>query len=246
MSSGPKHLSYSQLELWTKCPRQWKFRYIDQMDADPWLAAWAGSAFHSWVEYWEISQMPPETFSMFLDDQIELERAKTDKEPKISGGETLDDWYELGVKLCRKWVEWRTSEPHNVLANEAEFLAPLPGLKLPIKGFVDAVVDDGVVDWKSGKKMPTPVQIKIYGAILRALGWDVNKAGYYNARTGKVATWHKLDYSLEDVALLFKPLDEGIAKGEYPANTGYHCKWCPGFSKCPEGLRFKGRIGPSD
>lgn len=235
-----KHLSYSSLELWLKCPRQWKFRYVDGMDSAPWVAAWAGSAFHKWVEDWEVQKMEPETFRFYLDDQIEKERSKTDLEPRESGGLSLEDWSDFGVALCEKWVSWRTSEDREILGSEVEFLVPLPGLRLPVKGFVDALFDL-VIDWKTGIKMPTPTQLKIYGAILRALGWPQEKGAFYNARTGKLATLHDLDYTIEDVVALFKPLDDGIHEGVYPPNPDYHCKWCPGLSQCSEGMRRVGR-----
>lgn len=236
-----KHLSYSQLELWTKCPRQWKFRYVDKMDSDPWLAAWAGSAFHTWVEDWEASPKDPETYGGYFDDQLEFEYSKTDKAPQISQGDTVDVWRELGVELCRKWLVWRLQEGHEVLLNEAQFVVPLPGLKLPIKGFVDALLVGEILDWKTGRKMPGSTQLKIYGAVMKALGWDAQTGSYYNARTGKVGKKYELDYSLAEVAELFKPLDDGIQEGVYPPNPDYHCKWCPGLAQCHEGMNRVGR-----
>ncbi len=235
MARKVKHLSFSSLDTFNTCPKQWRFKYVEGMDSAPWLASWAGSAFHNWVEYWETHHQSPESFRNFFDEQVEFEKLFAEHEAQISQDEVESVWRELGVTLCEMWVEWRTVEGREVLANELEFVVPLPRLRLPIKGFVDAVVNTDVVDWKTGRKIPKPTQIKIYGVILRLLGWDIQRVGYYNARTGKVATWHDLDMKLDDVVEMFKPLDDAIAAEDFPANPGFHCKWCPALPQCQEG-----------
>jgi len=44
------HISHSQINMWLRCPRQWKYRYVDGLKIPPSGALIVGSAYHSALE----------------------------------------------------------------------------------------------------------------------------------------------------------------------------------------------------
>jgi hypothetical protein len=164
-------------------------------------------------------------------------------------------WREYGGDLARLYVAHRRkflAEPEGWRllskpggegwAHEVEFSTEVDGVLL--KGFIDAawISADGatilVEDFKSGSSEGDPLQPKLYGAALRALGFIGDRrviARFYEARKGAHGATMELttadDAEVSYRANTAQAMDRaGIFP---PSPSNYNCSTCPVKSRCP-------------
>ena len=143
----PRHLSVSSVELYAKCPAQWKRRYVDKVDAPSVPMLW-GTAFHkaleaghngldaetAWVQAWNAGR-----------DQA-ASRGLTFAPNKLHGLTLLDDFEQRGLTMqCSAEVMFRLPFPNGKIVD------PMTRKPIPLLGYVDAFTPDETREYKTSK-----------------------------------------------------------------------------------------------
>jgi putative RecB family exonuclease len=204
----------------------------------------------------EAAAMWKESFSILVDHtERESGKARSTWKAAKGGKEGEAFWREFGGDLARMYVAHRRkflAEPEGWRllskpggegwAHEVEFNTEVDGVLL--KGFIDAAWTsaDGatilIEDFKSGSSEGDPLQPKLYGAALRALGFigDRRVIGrFYEARKGAHSATMELttadDAEVSYRANTAQAMDRaGIFP---PSPSGYNCSTCAVKSRCP-------------
>ena len=245
-----KYLSPSQIGKFRRCPRQWKFQYIDKLPDPAGEKAFVGSFVHIVLE--KLMELPKE--------QRLLARAKeiaNECWPEF----TNDKGYKrLGLDNDRvrafKWAAldainglWDVEDPKevDVLATEERLKVPISGV--PFVGVVDRLdgTADRIVvnDYKSGKapgksyererleqvmlyalavneiRGVMPERVRLLYLGQRIVESVVTKQKAANCRKRLVATWEDVNGASES--------------GEFPAVANALCAWCPYLQRCETG-----------
>lgn len=127
----PRHLSVSAVSLYTRCPAQWKRRYVDRV-VDPSTAAQAtGIAFHKALEALHRGQ-DGELAWLAAADEMEALLAQTSQSLTMSK--------EHGLKLLGAYrslgLDRATGEPERMF----RLPFPLSNIPVPLLGFIDLAV----------------------------------------------------------------------------------------------------------
>ncbi len=156
----PRHLSVSAVELYVKCPAAYRERYVEKKPTPPSVAMSWGTAFHraleaghhgadaeaAWLKSWNAMR-----------DECAA-RGQVFAPSKSHGLALLDEFARRGLQ--------RVGKP------EVKFSLKLPGgnVPVPILGFIDAVLDDEMREYKTSKggwwtetKARTSNQSAVYG-----------------------------------------------------------------------------------
>lgn len=246
----PRHLSPSSSGMYQQCPRKWRFRYVDRLPDPPGQAALIGTFAHLVLEH--LLQRPA--------GQRTREAAKGLARSLWSEFERDEDYRELGLSDAdakafrwRAWIAieglWALEDPDatEVHATEHEVQVDIKGV--PFRGIVDRidVHEDQLVitDYKSGKApsdrfRARPLkQVLLYAAAVEA-GTGQRPMGarlhYLGQRTlGVRVTDRNLGIVTDELAATWQALNDDARTGEFAADTGPLCAWCPFLSECTEG-----------
>ena len=149
------------------------------------------------------------------------------------------DWWNLnGLKMFQDFVEvWKQTGWSVWITPEG-----VPGLELEInvhygdtlvKAFIDlvAVTADGeliVVDFKTGKSMPSNMQLGLYASsIEKQFGVRPTQGYYYDARKAQTVLTDKLDrWTPELFEELFRQFGIGVENQIFLPNVGMSCSTC--------------------
>jgi len=153
---GQNHISYSQISMYTQCPKQWELSYKENLrEYTESIHTLFGSSFHFVIqEYYETfyNNSVKAADEMNLEENLESQmRTNYAESVKKSGGhfstaKDLSEFYEDGVEILREFKRRRAS----YLTKTGWHLA---GIEIPImvtpekdyenilfKGFIDAVL----------------------------------------------------------------------------------------------------------
>lgn len=158
--SPPDHLSVSQVTTYLGCPRKYRFRYLDKLEAEVKSANLAfGSAVHSAIEWWQGERIagrvpdPERALRMFRADwTAQLADPLLDLEEK-----TPEDYATLGEALVKLFMERFANEPPP-LAVEQRFEVSLHDvttggqLPVPLVGYFDGLADGMVWELKTAAR----------------------------------------------------------------------------------------------
>ncbi|MGW9170139.1 RecB family exonuclease [Streptomyces decoyicus] len=254
MSIETQPRSVSQTEQYEKCAWQFKLRRIDRVVPRP--AAWSthGTAFHSACEALELSgrtMSTEEAVEVFSDQYSQLMNKDLTKQPDISTwlsagrgpAEDIEHRYKVGQEQTRHYAEWSRenntkiwTDPKGRPGIELSFTVEFGGVS--VRGFIDQLIamPDGSVrprDLKTGSTK-SHFQLETYGlAVRKFYGVEVNAADWYLAKEGRLSRPVKLDQVTEDqVGERYAAMDAGVKAGRYPAQPGYHCRFCDVSHAC--------------
>lgn len=175
----PDHISFSQYNTYTRCPRSW---YLDKIAKAEQRQTWylpIGTAVHSMIEnrlnfdipFTELPSVE-EVFYPLIEKQMQIDPdhknwlASTASDGKLTEARALRHVRECFSKALEFLDE--------VDVWEVEFDASgaLPGLSVPIKAYVDIIGEHKkhgpvILDWKTGKQKPKDnFQLETYQALL--------------------------------------------------------------------------------
>lgn len=247
-----KYLSFTQLSMFLRCPRQYEFRYIQGLKIPPSGAMVQSKAWHQTLEnnyrqkIVSLEDLPlsdmQDYFAARYDDALNKEEVKFDENENPAG---LKD---QGVVIVETHHEIIAPKVRPIQVEE-EFLISL-GEEFPfdLKGIWDLIENDGtIVDNKAYKRTPSQEEIdKDLQFTLYSLGYRASKkkiekklrmdaiiknkqpkaVQIQTTRTNEDCRW--LLSLIEQVAQAIK---SGIF---YPNPTGYMCnpKFCGYWEKC--------------
>lgn len=133
------HLSFSSISRYLKCGKQWKFRYLDKLQEEGSEALAFGTAWHKMIRH-----------------------ALTDKKPiedcfltAIEESPISEESFQLGQKMLTSEKITKTIQGLSIQPETLELQTELhiPGVQVPIVGFIDMIGNDGVpIDIKTSSK----------------------------------------------------------------------------------------------
>lgn len=171
------HLSYSSINLYLTCARAWHFRYVEKVPTPVAPELVFGSAVHDAIEEHVRNGRP------LLEAFAETWNTRIAAEPVCWGASTPEEHYNNGVRLLGDAkVQAGLAAIHAAHDSEGARIERrielnLPGVPIPIIGYVDIVSDDGVPgDFKTSArswtqdKAASELQSLFYLAAFNQLG----------------------------------------------------------------------------
>lgn len=239
-----KHLSHSSRESLERCAKAWFLKYMTEAPRRPALWSAGGSAVHEATEQYDrMALMGQENafnvgfaWERLFDVQLDKAR-KAEPNENVwarSPSEPIEVWNTNGPAFVRAYIDWRKRSPYeiwttpdNLPAIELDVSGRLPGCPVEIKGYVDRIFRDPVldkliiVDLKTGKRPPKgPEQFAAYAALVKVkYGVQCDIGVPFMNRKGTLGKPYELaEYTPEAVGAVFGEVWERIQAGEFPAN----------------------------
>lgn len=250
MPELPVHTSASQLASYARCPRQYRFKYVEGRTAERFstnlaLGSAVGSAIAWWFDALRLGETPD------TDDAVRLYRADLSAaiaRPDVEWDD--DDTPELlaarGEKLLRLFLSEYGDLP--VLRTEERIELPIidpdTGEVMPrvLLGFLDVTLVDGsCIELKTAARAYSQsdfqrnLQFAAYKAVTRARGAEsMRLVALIKTKTPKV----------QDVVLKAEEsgarwfmraaaeIERAIASGHYPPAPGMSCSMCDFETAC--------------
>lgn len=191
------HLSPSGLRLLKVCPRAWQQRYIKGRKERPGEALVLGSAVHDALAYSHrqkvesFADLPvPQVVEYFHDQSWPDTVAKDGGEEEIRWDNKPDDVRRDGERVTRAYHS--TVSPRvQPLAVERKIEYVVPGIAVPVQGFIDVEEAENLIDLKTGKQVSRKPDAnwRMQGVLYSAY---VGKATHFHsvsrAKTPSIAT----------------------------------------------------------
>jgi len=248
------HLSFSQINMFLRCPRQWEYRYVKGIKIPPGSALFQGKVWHETIEN-NYRQKIETREDLPLDHQLDYYVTTFDKKIKEEEvaweeGQTPDKLKDEGVNI--------TEVQHKVIAPtvfpvevEKKFNLGLgDNFPFTLLGFWDCIDEDNIIiDNKSYGKTPNQdavdkdLQLTAYATSYRLLN-QKNENGLrldcvIKTKTPKAVqlstqrTKQECQWFLNLVETVGYAIKSGIF---YPNPTGFMCspKWCGYWNMCKE------------
>jgi DNA helicase-2/ATP-dependent DNA helicase PcrA len=233
-------LSASAIEIYEQCPLRFKLEREWNLPRDVSASLHYGSAMHRILRTFYDAQR----FGREVSDDDLLEQFRS----YLADAGIADRYqYELylrqGREQLRQFLDWaRTAPPPEVLETELRFEIQVGSAKLA--GRVDRMDRTGpetvaIVDYKTGKPRSQEdadesLQLSLYALAARdSWGKHADRLVLYNLENNTPVVTTRNDAQLEEAKLRVKKAADGIANGEFPADPGYQCSYCPYRNLCP-------------
>lgn len=187
-----QHLSFSSLALWTNNPLAWHKKYvlgIKDQKTNP--AALEGVATHDYIKNilkGHGKEVALQSATRIIDQTDNVEWGKTG---------SIEKSKENLTKFISAWEEDYSGLPGRLVHCEEYFSDRITGIKVPLLGYVDAVVEDDkqtlvVIDWKTVRsyedqlKPAHIVQACFYKWLLeRKYGKRISRAEFVQIKASK-------------------------------------------------------------
>lgn len=224
-----KTISATSLRSYETCPYQWKMKYVhklEQLENDAFIV---GKAYHRAVEL----------FHKGMDKELVIEKIKSEMLSEKPTDKEIDNFGLVRV-MFKKYTEYPFEG--ETLETEYKFYIKSPKLPYPFFGFIDRIIPDIVLDYKTSSKDFTQEDIEdnpatdIYSyAFWRKYG-KMPRVVYHINNKKKA---HKPNYkpqilettrTKEDINELFVRCDEfciDVKNKKFDPISGIHCRWCP-------------------
>jgi hypothetical protein len=249
------HLSYSSVSSYLLCAKAWRYHYIDKVPSAPSPALVFGSAVHNAVEEYICAGDPLTAvpWDKYWDQVLE-------GEPVCWNTEEPDEYYTMGYTMLtdpKIKAELDKIVPQlkdGVPVVEKRITLQVPGVPIPIIGYIDVITADGVpCDFKtssrawSQSKAEEETQSLFYLAALSQAGvrlpdWTFRHYIFVKTKTPKFQMFEHRHNPGQIMWLygMIRSVYDGIEAEIFPENpTGWKCssKWCDHWSSC------RGRYG---
>ncbi|MER6086549.1 RecB family exonuclease [Streptomyces bluensis] len=245
----------SQADQYGKCPHQYELQRLRKVTPRP--AAWShqGTAFHAAIETYEEGGRrltADQVADLFRADYTRLINVSLKEESNLDrwmtagtdGQSDIEARYVLGMDQTRAYVRWAEEHKPSLwkdpvtgkLGIERHLTADLGGVT--VQGYVDQLLDQPdrsvrVRDLKTGSTK-SKFQLQTYAVLVRkVLGAEVNSADWYMAKTGGLSRPVDVTQVTEEaVGDRFREMDQGVKAGNFPAQPGFHCRFCDVSHAC--------------
>jgi MoaA/NifB/PqqE/SkfB family radical SAM enzyme len=240
MNELPKHISYSALGTYQECG--WKYNLTKIQEIPEKHAVWftGGSAVHKATEMYDLNP----GFAEDIWNKAWYEQVKQDEELygdmlswEYIKREDMSWWYGEGLWMLERWANFR-GNGWNVYKDYIEKQYEVPLGDTVVKMAIDRVMTDFdgnvvLLDIKTGASSQRhPLQLATYAWALRKIdGLEVDKAGFWDARTGHVSTWNLEHLSTEKVEEIYSEFDRSRKSNIFLPNLN-NCGRCGVLSYC--------------
>lgn len=219
-----KTISATSYTMYNNCPQQWRFNYILHLLKKEGKALKIGKIYHECLELFH-SGTP-------IEEVLRAAEAQSDKED-----------FALIEMLFDKYI--KNPVEGNVIETEYRFSIDIPGLDIPLYGFIDRIDEDKGVEYKSTSKKwkdadADNIQTDIYlYALLKKFGKPMPIVYSVNNKKTKVApqiiTISKTKEEIISIEeRLIKFVSDVNSKTFDPIPGGY-CFYCPWGNKLGDG-----------
>lgn len=252
--SDKKHLSASQLGMYLKCPRQWRFRYVDGLIRPPGCALTLGKAFHSAVEvnYKQKVEtkkdVPVDVMTDAFVDEFKTRVKEDGTEFDTDKGETPAGIQDLGVKLVGVQRVEIAPKVQPVAVEETFEVSLGDEFPYTLKGIIDGITADGVIfDNKTGgKNIPQSdidgdIQLTAYALGYRIMhqtperALELHRVVKTKEPKTQVLRTTRTNEDLKWFLGMVEEIAKGLTAGAFPPNpTGWWCseKFCGYWNEC--------------
>lgn len=248
--SLPPHLSYSQWNSYTQCPRNWYLSKVQKAEERQTWYIPIGSAVHNMVEDWidpkiqfagRDSISAEKYFYPLVAAQMEIE---PDLSKWLAGGpEKAPVVGDLALQKVKDCFEKALEFLDEIDVWEVEYDASgrLPGLEVELKAFVDIIGEHkktgpGIWDWKTGKSKPkNNFQLETYAAMLVPKWADIKLNGHFAMLDPLSSKARKVDLSgvsPAEVGAKYQKVWNGMKSAQIQAEKGYGCRFCFNQDNC--------------
>jgi len=236
----PLQLSASAIDTYRTCPQKFLLRQMWRIRGGPAAALTFGSVMHLTIRQF-VQGLKKNGRMPFSDVAGIFEREWTAAgfEDAYQEGEYKRD----GLEQLEAFHRTYTAEPADVLRQECEFELPL-AQNVVITGRMDQINRAGpqeveIVDYKTGrpreeKDAKKSLQLSIYALAARqVLELDPVRLTFYNLTTNQPVSVAHSDKQLERALGEVQQAAADIRAGVFPAQPGYHCRYCDYEPICP-------------
>jgi RecB family exonuclease len=236
--------------MYLRCPRQYRYRYVDQIPTLFTGALAFGQAIHGALhkaQMWGIEQGEPPSEEVAYNEFLRLwEKAMAEQEPSFKDDGEIGEYLRLAKLMICGYAEAHRERPTPILV-EYPFeltLETAHDATVVLQGIIDRVEEDCegmvIVDYKTGKRKPSPrqlrsnLQLAIYAlAATQIFEEAVTSAVYYHLRD---QTLLRANFAGDDLRALEEEtlpgVAAGIALGSFEPRVGYWCRFCDYRTLC--------------
>jgi putative RecB family exonuclease len=258
------HLSASSIGQFLDCGLAFKFNRIDKLKPEfiPDSLVF-GSAIHKALAAYYMEKksgiiMSLEEIHDAYEQFWEME-AKDNEEINYAEGKNYETYIADGKNLLSAWHENLTADDFKVIAIEEGFSFIIPGIDIPIVGFIDLIQADEagtiiITDFKttsraySADDIDKNMQINIYQLALKSNGYADKEIilkldCLIKTKKPKFEQYYTIRTELDQQRLIHKiqQVWEGIKKEVFlPNDTGWKCKYCQFKTACEKWFLEKG------
>ena len=261
------HLSYSSINLYLTCPEHWRRKYLLKQPQPSSAALVVGSAFHETVQRAIIANAEtggqgPRLTAIW--PEVWNAKMETDGASVDWGADTPEQHFNDGLRLVNAAPVQGMIDAIKPLRDEQGYFIErklsidVPGVPIPIIGYVDIVTDDGVPgDFKTSRARwsqsdaESETQPLFYLAALHQAGIPSPGNRFRHFVVTKTATptatviehshtWDEIVWLYE----LIRQVWRGIEAEVFPTNpNGWLCsaRHCGYWSQC-RGKRWEGNL----
>lgn len=256
MRQLPEHISYSSFNTWLECG--WKYYLTKVEDVPEKHAVWftGGTAVHTATE--ELDRAMLEGYSLeVLRDSASLDKIwnnswykvlREDEEQygdmttwEYRGREDISWWYGEGRWMLERWADFLAGG-WSVHEDFIEKQYKIPVGDTMVKMAIDRVLVDYdgnkvLVDIKTGASSQRhPLQLAVYAWALSKEGVSIDKAGFWDARSGHISVWNLEHLTTERIEDMFATFDKARKSDIFLPNLNScgrcgvlsYCKWLNG------------------
>jgi DNA helicase-2/ATP-dependent DNA helicase PcrA len=233
-------LSASAIEIYEECPLRFKLEREWNLPREVPASLHFGAAMHRVLRTFYDAQR----FGRVIGDDELLEQFRSGL---ASAGIADRYQYELylrqGIEQLRQFFDAARSAPiPEVIETERGFELQVGPAKLT--GRVDRIDRTGpdtvaIVDYKTGREKSQDdadesLQLSLYAlAAKETWGKRADRLIFYNLEDNTTIVTTRNDTELKEAKSRVQEASDGIAQGEFGANPGYHCAYCPYRNLCP-------------
>jgi len=233
-------LSASTIEIYEECPLRFKLEKEWNLPREVSASLHYGSAMHDVLRTFYDAQR----YQREIADDDLLEQFRSELAAKgIADRYQYELYLRQGREQLRQFFEAaRSGEAPEVMETEHRFEMAVGTTKLT--GRVDRMDRTGpdtvaIVDYKTGKPQSQEdadksLQLSLYALAAReTLGKRADRLILYNLENNTPICTRRTDAELEEAKMRVHKAAKGIAEGNFTADPGYHCAFCPYRNLCP-------------
>lgn len=232
------HVSYSQINMYKRCPYQWKFRHIDGLIMPIKSSLVIGPSVHEGLTEGFNTKLTSGGDDMKIVNLIkektayEVEQIVATKEIQYEEGETKEVIKDDAVKMSEVYYKelGKKLKPVEV---KKPFEITFKNVEWKLVGEIDIVTDE-LIDWKTGRQklnegyLLYDEQLKIYKIVVPKKP-VIHQIVRYRRQDPKIFIY-ETDYNdkilqdtLQNIAAIVQLMRTGIV---YKRNDARYCSWC--------------------
>lgn len=242
MTTLPEHISYSSFNTYLECG--WKYNLTKMQGVPEKHAVWftGGSAVHRATEAWDrlddVNAKLDDVWNTAWFDQVKEDEAINGDMTtwEYRSREDMSWWYGEGWWMLDRWVKFR-SGGWSIYKDFIEKEYKIPVGDTVVKMAIDRVLVDYdgnrvLVDIKTGASSQRhPLQLAVYAWALAQQGVEIDKAGFWDARTGNISLWNLEHLQPDRIEEMFTTFDKARKADIFLPNLN-NCGRCGVISYC--------------